>query len=466
MRQEGKRKSEFESRHHVVIVGGGFGGLYCAQSLKSSPVRVTLIDRSNFHLFQPLLYQVATGGLSPANIAAPLRSILRDQPNVRVVMDEVRDIDVTCRNVITKNGSYHYDTLIVAAGATHHYFGNKKWSQHAPGLKSIEDATEIRRRVLMAFEESERETVPERIAAWQTFVVVGGGPTGVELAGALAELAHHTLRGNFRSADPSKARVLLLEGADRILPPYPADLSQKAQQALERLGVTIRTSTRVTSVADAEVCVEHDGKHSTIPCRTVLWAAGVKASPLAKTLARATAAELDRVGRICVKPDLSLPGNPEIVVLGDMANCPGEDGTPLPGVAPVAIQQGRYAANRIKSGLKGEELPAFRYIDKGQMAVIGRSFAVADLGWTRFSGMVAWLAWLFIHVLYLVEFGNRILVLMQWAWNYFTRNRSARLITTTSRSRDTPRRVVVPEEHDNEENLVRDPEHAASLARK
>ena len=413
----------------VVILGGGFAGLAAARVLERARVPYLLLDARNHHLFQPLLYQVATGGLSPANIAAPLRSILRDQPNARVLMDEVMGFDVQGRAVVTRTGRVPYDTLVVAAGASHHYFGNDAWAAHAPGLKTIEDATEIRRRVLVAFEEAEKETDAERRAAWQTFVVVGGGPTGVELAGALAELAHHTLRGNFRRCDPSRSRVLLLEGCGRILPPYPADLSVKAARALADLGVTVRTGTRLTRVDATGVEVACGERAERISCRTVLWAAGVQASPLARSLAEATGASLDRAGRIRVLPDLSLPGHPEIMVLGDMALCEDEDGKPLPGVAPVAIQQGRYAAERVCAGLEDRDSKPFRYRDKGSMAVIGRSHAVADLGWVRFGGVLAWLAWLFIHLLYLVEFGNRLLVLLQWAWNYFTRNRSARLIT-------------------------------------
>jgi len=429
------RPSTSKKTHNVVIVGGGFGGLYCAQSLKRAPVNVTLIDRRNFHLFQPLLYQVATGGLSPANISAPLRSILKKQSNARVLMDEVEGFDVQSRAVLTRSSRIPYDTLIVAAGASHHYFGNDSWAKHAPGLKTLEDATEIRRRVLQAFEEAERETDPERIAAWLTFVVVGAGPTGVELAGAVAELAHHTLRGNFRTIDPSQARVFLLEGCDRVLPPFPGDLSAKAEQALSDLGVNVITAAKVTNVTEDEVELLNRETTERIPCRTVLWAAGVQASPLTRSLAEATGAELDRAGRIEVQPDLSLAGHPEILVLGDMACCKSHDGRPLPGVAPVAMQQGCYAADLIRMRRKGRTKGPFRYHNKGSMAVIGRSRAVADLGWIRFGGVMAWLAWLFIHLMYLVEFGNRLLVLMQWAWNYFTKNRSARLITFTQQEK-------------------------------
>ena len=424
--------------HHVVIVGGGFGGLYCAQSLKRAPVRVTLIDRRNFHLFQPLLYQVATGGLSPANIAAPLRSILANQCNASVLMDEVETIDVTAQVVVTRNSRVPYDTLVVAAGATHHYFGNDSWAPCAPGLKTIEDATEMRRRILLAFEEAERASDAGCAAAWQTFIVVGGGPTGVELAGALAELAQYTLRKNFRNSDPSKARILLLELADRVLPTYPPELSNKATRALEQLGVTVRTGSQVTGVNDNFVCVRDGKQEEQIACRTVLWAAGVQASPLAQVLSDATGAAVDRVGRIIIQADLSLPAHPEIMVLGDMAHCMDGDGKLVPGIAPAAIQQGRYAADRIRARLRNHLSPPFRYVDKGCMAVIGRSRAVANLGWVQLDCVLAWLAWLLIHLAYLVEFGNRILVLTQWAWNYVTRNRSARLITLTPQSKERP----------------------------
>jgi NADH dehydrogenase len=418
--------------HHVVIVGGGFGGLYAAKSLKRAPVRVTLLDRRNFHLFQPLLYQVATGGLSPANIAAPLRAVLKRQRDTRVLLAEAIDIDLAQRQVRLSDGEIGYDTLIVATGARHHYFGHPEWESAAPGLKTIEDATEIRRRVLLAYEMAEREADPALRRALLTFVVVGAGPTGVELAGTLAELARHTLRQDFRDIDPSTAQIILLEAADRVLPPYPPRLSAKASQALVRLGVTVRTHAVVTDVQAEAVTVRIGDATEIVPCRTVLWAAGVQASPLGAILARATGAALDRAGRITVQLDLSLPGHPEIFVIGDLANFPHQGGKPLPGVAPVAMQQGQYVARLIEARLRGQTLPPFRYRDYGNMATIGRNAAVADFGWLRLSGYLAWLAWLFIHVLKLIEFENRILVLFQWAWNYLTRNRSARLITGSS----------------------------------
>jgi NADH dehydrogenase len=418
-----------DSNHRVVIVGGGFGGLYTAQALGKARLQVTLIDRRNFHLFQPLLYQVATGALSPANIASPLRGVLRRQKNTRVLMAEVTGFDLDRRLVLLEGGAEPYDSLVVAAGARHHYFGHPEWEQYAPGLKTIEDATNIRRRILYAFEAAELVADPAQRQVWLTFVVVGGGPTGVELAGAVAEVAHATLRGNFRSFDPRTARIVLLEAADRILGPYPPKLSAKAVKSLERLGVTVRTGTAVTDIGPDRVVVRAGGTTEKIATHTILWGAGVDASPLARTLAAATGAELDRAGRILAQPDLTLPGHPEVFVLGDMVLFPHQTGKPLPGVAQVAMQQGRYVADLIQRRLRGAPVQAFRYRDRGTMATIGRAAAVADLGWLRLSGFLAWLVWLFIHILFLIEFENRILVLFQWAWNYFTRNRSARLIT-------------------------------------
>ena len=439
-REEGVPRSHFglgsaeggrERPPQVVIIGGGFGGLYAAKALKKTPVQVTLLDRRNFHLFQPLLYQVATGGLSPANIAAPLRAVLKGQANTRVFLAEVRDIDVAERRVRLEDGAeIPYDTLVVAAGARHHYFGHPEWEAFAPGLKTIEDATEMRRRVLLAFESAEREPDPGQRRAWLTFVVVGAGPTGVELAGAIGELAHHTLRGNFRNFNHAEARIVLVEGMDRVLPPYPPPLSAKAAVSLARLGVTVWTGAVVTDLQADAVTIRRGDHVEHIATRTVLWAAGVQASPLGAALVRQAGAAADRAGRLAVNPDLTVPGHPEIFVIGDMALLQDPaTGKPLPGVAPVAIQQGRYVADLIGQRLQGRSLPPFRYKDHGSMATIGRAAAVADLGWVRFSGLLAWLAWLFIHILYLIEFENRLLVLMQWAWNYFTRNRSARLVT-------------------------------------
>jgi NADH dehydrogenase len=390
---------------------------------------VTLLDRRNFHLFQPLLYQVATGALSPADIASPLRGILKRQTNARVLLAEVIGIDVAARRVALSDGALGYDTLIIAAGAGHHYFGHDRWEELAPGLKTIEDATEIRRRILLAFEVAERESDQERREAWLTFVVVGAGPTGVELSGALAEIANDTLKHDFRAIDPADAKIVLLEGYDRVLPLYPPELSRKAAMALRRLGVTVRTGTIVTRVDLGAVTVRAGDRHEAIATRTVLWAAGVQASPLGRILATASGASLDGFGRVVVGPDLSVPGHHEIFVIGDMARVESEGGEPLPGVAQVAMQQGRYVATLIRHRLRGGSMGPFRYRDYGNMATIGRAAAVADLGWIRLSGFVAWLMWLFVHLINLVEYENRVLVFVQWAWNYVTRNRSARLIT-------------------------------------
>ena len=416
----------------VVIIGGGFGGLHAAKRLRHAAVQVTLLDRHNFHLFQPLLYQVATGGLSPANIAAPLRAILKRQKNTEVLLAEVTDIDAANHRVILSDGTVDYDYLIVAAGAQDNYFGHDQWRQYAPGLKSIEEATDIRRRILLAFEAAEREVDAGRRAAWLTFVIVGGGATGVELAGTIAELAHHTLRGNFHHINPADARILLLEGLDRVLPPFVPKLSAKAAAALTRLGVTIRTGTFVTDIQAEAVVTRCGDAVETIPTRTVLWAAGVKASSLGAVLAKIPNVELDRGGRVLVQPDLTLPGQPEIFVIGDLANFSHQTGKPLPGVAPVAMQQGRHVADLIQQRMRGRTRPPFHYKDRGSMATVGRNAAVVDLGWIRFSGFFAWLTWLLVHLMSLIQFQNKIIVLIQWAVNYITRNRSARLITGES----------------------------------
>ncbi|MEO8611769.1 MAG: NAD(P)/FAD-dependent oxidoreductase [Chloroflexota bacterium] len=414
---------------NVVIIGGGFGGLHAATSLKHAPVHVTLVDRRNFHLFQPLLYQVAMGELSPANIAAPLRDVLKTQKNTEVLLGEVVDIDVANRKVILSDGEIAYDTLILAAGVRHHYFGHDTWEAAAPGLKTIEDATAIRRRVLLAFEAAERETDPEAIQKWLTFVIVGGGPTGVELAGALGEIANYTLKNNFRHIDPSQAQIILLEGTDRVLPTYPADLSEQAAKSLRKLGVTVRTGTMVTDVQPESVTFKLGDKTEQISAHTILWGAGIQGSPLGRILAEATGAELDRAGRLMVQADLTLPNHPEILVIGDLANYPHQTGKPLPGVAQVAMQQGDFAARLIQARLRGGTFHSFYYRDLGNMATIGRASAVADLGRWHFHGWIGWMMWLFIHLLYLVQYQSRVLVLIQWGWNYFTRNRAARLIT-------------------------------------
>ena len=415
--------------HRVVIIGGGFGGLYAAQALGHAPVQVTLIDRRNFHLFQPLLYQVATGGLSPGEIASPLRHVLRRNTNTEVLLAEMTDLDAVNRHVVLRDGEDGYDTLIVAAGASDSYFGNDQWEPLAPGLKTIEDATEIRSRILLAFEKAEREPDEESRRAWLTFVVVGAGPTGVELAGALGEIANDTLRHDFRRIDPSTARIYLVEGSDRVLPPYPPDLSAKAEKALIRMKVRPMVGALVTGIDETGVTVRRGNEMEHIPARTVLWAAGVQASPLGRTLAERAGAKLDRVGRVIVEPDLTIAGHPGILVIGDLANFTHQTGKPLPGVAPVAMQQGRYAAKLVRGRLAGKTLEPFHYWNKGSLATIGRAAAVADFGRIHIDGYFAWLTWLFVHLMYLVEFDNRLLVLIQWAYNYFTRNRGARLIT-------------------------------------
>ena len=415
--------------HKVVILGGGFGGLTAALKLKNAPVQVTLIDRCNYHLFQPLLYQVATGSLSPANVAGPLRQVLRKQKNTQVLLGEAVDIDTAKRQVILSDGVVDYDTLIVATGSTHQYFGHDEWEQFAPGLKNLNDATAMRGRILLAFEAAEREPDPEKLRAWMTFVIVGAGPTGAELAGALGEIAHDTLKHDFRDIDPSNSRIVLVEGTDRPLPTYPPKLSEDARKMLERLGVTVRTGAMVVGI-DAEcVTIKEGDRTEKIPTRTVLWAAGVLASPLGKILNRHAGAPLDKASRVLVEPDLTVPGHPEIFVIGDLANFSHQTGQPLPGVAQPAIQEGAYVAKVIRARFRGEKVKPFHYFDKGNLATIGRFAAVADLNWLQISGLPAWLIWIFIHLLYIVQFQNRLLVMTQWAWLYLTFDRSARLIT-------------------------------------
>ncbi|MES1023032.1 NAD(P)/FAD-dependent oxidoreductase [Gloeocapsa sp. BRSZ] len=418
-----------QSPHRVVIVGGGFGGLYAAKSLGSVSVEVTLIDKRNFHLFQPLLYQVATGTLSPADISSPLRSVLNRNKNTKVLMGEVVDIDPEQHKVTLQNQELHYDSLIVATGVKHSYFGKDEWSEFAPGLKTVEDALEMRRRIFVAFEAAEKETDPEKRRAWLTFVIVGGGPTGVELAGAIAELAYSTLKKDFRNIDTAEAKILLLEGMDRLLPPYAPELSAKAAKSLQQLGVTVQTKTLVTNIANDIATIKQGDEVAQIAAKTILWAAGVKASPIGETLAKRTGAQLDRAGRVIVEPDLSIPGHPNIFVVGDLANFSHQNGKPLPGVAPVAMQEGQYVAALIKQRLQEKTLPPFSYLDRGSLAVIGRNAAVVDFGFVKFSGFLAWLTWVFVHIYFLIEFDNKLVVLLQWGWNYWTRKRGARLIT-------------------------------------
>jgi NADH:ubiquinone reductase (H+-translocating) len=400
----------------IIIVGGGFGGLYAAKALKNANVGITLVDRRNYHLFQPLLYQVATAALNPSDIAAPIRAVLRKQKNVSVIMGDATAIDLDRRIVRLADGELAYDLLIIATGATHSYFGHPEWEEHAPGLKTIEDALEIRRRVLRAFEAAERETDPARQQAWLNFVIVGGGPTGVELAGALSEIARQSMIRDFRRINPSSARVILIEGVNRVLPPYPPALSEKAAAQLRGLGVEVMTNAIVTSITDHDVQVGE----TTIPTRTVLWAAGVQASPLARSLG----VPLDRAGRVLVEPDLTVPGHREVFVIGDLAAVKD-----VPGVAPAAIQEGTHTAKNIVRLIEGRPTLPFRYHDKGSLATIGRAAGVADFGRLKLSGFLAWSAWLAVHIFFLIGFRNRLLVILQWAWAYVTFQRGARLIT-------------------------------------
>lgn len=407
---------------HVVIVGGGFGGLYAARALRDLDVEVTLLDRRNHHVFQPLLYQVATAALSPGDIASPIRWILRRQKNVEVLLAEVRRVDVARRVLILDRGEMSYDFLILATGATHAYFGHDEWQVAAPGLKTLEDALEIRRRVLLAYEHAERESDPAKRAALLTFVVIGGGPTGAEMAGALAEISRQSLARNFRHFDPSSARIILIEAGPSILSTFPETLREAAAHDLQRLGVEVRTGRAVTGVSNGRVEVGSDS----IAAATVLWAAGVAASPVGATLGVPT----DRAGRVFVQPDLTIPGHRELFVIGDLASVPAPNGKPLPGVAQVAIQTGRHAAANIRRALAGQPYLPFVYKDLGNMATIGRASAIADFGWLRLKGWIAWLAWLFVHIMNLIGFRNRLVVLVQWAWAYFSYQRAIRLITS------------------------------------
>lgn len=411
---------------HIVIIGCGFGGLSAARALANAPVKVTLIDRSNHHLFQPLLYQVATAGLSAPLIAAPIRHILRKQKNLIVLLADVMAIDCAARTVVLEDATtISYDHLIVAPGATHSYFGRDDWEKHAPGLKTLNDAYEIRRRILLAFERAERETRPSWREAWLTFAVVGGGATGVELAGAMAEIARHTLSDEFRRIDSRRARIVLVEGTDRVLPNYPEDLSNKARRQLERLGVVVYTGYRVTEIDDRGLWLNEDGEKQRLDARTIIWAAGVAASPLGKSLG----APLDRAGRVIVQPDLSVPGQPDIFVVGDLAAAKSGD-KPVPGVSPAAKQMGRLAAENVLHRMRGEDTVAFRYRDYGSLATIGRRAAVAMVGPFKFSGLFAWLFWLFVHIYFLIGFRSRLVVFIDWAWAYMTFERYARIFST------------------------------------
>jgi NADH dehydrogenase len=429
-----------EGRARVVVVGGGFGGLQAARALAVADVDVTLIDRNNYHLFQPLNYQVATGSLSPAEIAVPLRHVFREAGNVRVAMGEVSGFDLERREVAflpalagASPRTIAYDILVVAGGSSYAYFGHDEWRALALEVKTLDSALQVRGRILQAFEGAELETDSALQANWLTFVVVGAGPTGVEMAGQIAELARHTLPGEFRNADPRTGRVLLVEMADRVLPAFAPPLSRRAKRSLERLGVTPLLSHRLVDVRPDSVEVQAaDGTSERIPTRTIVWAAGVEASPLARALGEATGADVDRAGRVMVEPDLTLPGHPEVLAIGDMVRVrDARTGQPqaLPGLAPVAMQQGRYVGRLIGERVAGRVVPPFHYVDKGALATIGRASAVAEIGRLRLSGLVAWLAWLLVHIFYLVGFQNRVLVLLRWAWAFFTRARGARLIT-------------------------------------
>ncbi|HEX7286074.1 MAG TPA: NAD(P)/FAD-dependent oxidoreductase [Candidatus Angelobacter sp.] len=413
----------------VVVIGGGFGGLNAAKGLSGAPVQVTMLDRKNHHTFQPLLYQVALAVLSPAEIASPIRNVLRRAQNTEVLLGEVCGFNLEKRLVRADGLDVPYDYLVVAAGATHAYFGHPEWEQYAPGLKTVEDALEIRSRILRAFEQAEREGYAKRETPPLNFVVIGAGPTGVELAGAISDISRRYLEHEFRAIDPRKARIILLEGGPRVLPVYPEDLSASAERQLRQMGVEVRTNAMVTNVEAGMVTV---GKEK-IPAAVILWGAGVSASPLGKMLGAPT----DRAGRVIVEPDLSVPGHPEVFVVGDLAAAKMPDGKMVPGVAPAAIQMGKFAARQIKRSVTGQTRETFHYRDKGSLATIGRSHAVADFGRAHISGYFAWLSWLFIHLFFLIGFKNRILVMMEWAWAYFTYNHSARLITEPKESSPT-----------------------------
>jgi NADH dehydrogenase len=420
-----------DQKHRVVILGGGFGGLAAAQKLKRAPVEVTLIDRRNFHLFQPLLYQVATGSLSPGEIAAPLRGVLSRQKNTLVLLGEAVEVDPEAKSVILRDGAcFEYDSLIVATGTQTSYYGNDSWRQWAPSLKSVEEATAIRHKILYAFERAERAATPEEARAWLTFVIVGAGATGLELSGALAEIARETLRHDFRRIDPQKARIILMEGAPRVLGPFPEDLSTKAEELVTRLGVEVIKGVMVTNIDAGGVTFKHGDSSETLAAKTVLWAGGVTTTPFGRRLAERARAETDRSGRIKVNRDLTVPNFPDIFIIGDLAHALDEKGNPLPGVAQVAMQGGAYAAKVIRARLEGKkDVPPFHYFNKGEMAVIGRAAAVANIFGIHVSGLLAWLMWLFIHLIYIVEFQSRVIVFVQWGFEYLTFSRGARLIT-------------------------------------
>ncbi len=414
---------------HVVIVGGGFGGLYCARKLKRAPVQATLVDRRNFHLFQPLLYQVATGALSPADIATPLRVILRRNRNVRTIMGEVIDIDVQQRRLLLTDGAVPYDILVLAPGSKQNYFGQSKWVSYAPGLKTVEDATQIRGEILSALEAAERQSDPDKVPSYLTFVIVGAGPTGVELAGAVSEIVRDAVKKDFRRIERRQPRILLVEMHDRVLPTYPRELSEKAGAALREMGVELLLNTRVVDMGQNFIDVQENDSKRRISTYTILWTAGTQPSPLGQALAAHAGVQLTPGGRVYVEPDLTVPGHPEIFVIGDLCQGVFPNGPHWPALAAVAMQQGEYVARTIAARLRGRPVKPFQYRNYGEMATIGRARAVADFRWIRFSGFVAWLLWLFVHLMKIVQFENRVIVFIQWAWNYMTRNRRARLIT-------------------------------------
>jgi NADH dehydrogenase len=418
-------------QHRVIILGGGFGGLRAAQRLKRAPVQVKLFDRRNFHLFQPLMYQVATGSLSPGEIAAPLRSVLSKQKNTEVLLGEAADIDPANNRIKLQDGAeFEYDSLIVATGSQTSYYGNDAWREAAPSLKSVEEATAIRHKILLAFECAERAKTPEDVRAWLTFVIVGAGATGLELAGALAEIANETLKHEFRNINPGEARILLVEGGPRILPAFPEDLSAKAEKLVSRLGVEILKGVKVTRIDDDGVVLERPTGSESLRAKTVLWAGGVTISEFGKKLAQRVEAQTDRIGRVAVSQQLTVPNYPNIFIVGDLALALAKNGKPLPGVAQVAMQGGAYAAKVIRARVEEKpEPPPFHYFDKGDLAVIGRAAAVANIFGFHLSGLPAWLVWLFIHLMYIVEFQSRVLVFIQWGFEYLTFSRGARLIT-------------------------------------
>jgi NADH dehydrogenase len=418
-------------KHRVIILGGGFGGLNAAQKLKRAPVAITLIDRRNFHLFQPLMYQVATGSLSPGEIAAPLRGVLSRQKNTQVLLGEAADIDPDAKRVILRDGAaFQYDSIVVATGSQTSYYGKDEWRDWAPSLKSIEEATAIRHKILYAFECAERSATEEEARAWLTFVIVGAGATGMELAGALAEIANETLKNDFRRINPREARIILMEGGSRVLAAFPEDLSLKAERLVSRLGVEVKKGVMVTCIDAAGVTYRSGDESKSLPAKTVLWAGGVTTNEFGRKLGERTKAETDRSGRIKVNSDLTVPGYSDIFIVGDLALSLGADGKPLPGVAQVAIQGGAYAAKTIRARLKGKnDTKSFHYFNKGDMAVIGRAAAVANIFGFHLAGLFAWLTWLFVHLIYIVEFQSRVLVFVQWGFEYLTFSRGARLIT-------------------------------------